>query len=175
MPRFYELFAGIGLVRDALEPLGWECTYANDINPTKEAIYRRRYPESTHFDRRDVWELDARFLPLPVDLIAASFPCIDLSLAGNRKGLAGAQSGTFWALIRLLNRLRELGEPPKALIIENVTGFVSSHGGRDFREALQAINECAKKVAGISTTRRSFPWSLPLLPRAYFLDVWSRT
>ena len=29
----------------------------------------------------------------PVELATASFPCTDVSLAGNRAGLAGAESG----------------------------------------------------------------------------------
>lgn len=36
--RFVELFAGIGLVRLALERLGWECIFANDIDPKKESL-----------------------------------------------------------------------------------------------------------------------------------------
>ncbi len=164
MPTFYELFAGVGLVRDALEPLGWECVYANDIDATKEAIYRRRYPKDNHFDRRDIWEIDATALPRSVDLIAASFPCIDLSVAGNRKGLAGTHSGTFWAFMRLVDQLRELGDPPKALIIENVTGFLSSHGGRDFREAVQAINDRGYVVDAVEVSAEHFtPQSRPRL------------
>jgi len=164
MPTFYELFAGVGLVRDALAPLGWECVYANDIDPTKEAIYRRRYPDDAHFERRDVWEVEAATLPRPVDLVAASFPCIDLSLAGNRKGLAGTHSGTFWAMMRLLDQLRALGQPPKALMIENVTGFLSSHDGRDFREAVRAVNERGYVVDALQVSAEHFtPQSRPRL------------
>jgi len=125
-------------VRDALEPLGWQCIYANDIDATKEAIYRQRYPHDAHFQRADLWDVAVAALPCPVDLIAASFPCIDLSVAGNRKGLAGTHSGAFWALMRLLDELRFVGELPRALIIENVPGFLSSHDGQDFREAVDA-------------------------------------
>ncbi len=72
-------------MRDALEPLGWECVYANDFDASKQAIYGARFPDHEHFDGRNLWEVDAAELPRPVDLIAASFPCIDLSLAGNRR------------------------------------------------------------------------------------------
>ncbi len=163
-PTFYELFAGIGLVRDALEPLGWQCIYANDIDATKEAIYRRRYPRDAHFQRADLWDVAVAALPRPVDLIAASFPCIDLSIAGNRKGLAGTHSGAFWALIRLLDQLGFVGERPKALIIENVPGFLSSHDGRDFREAVCAINERGYVVDAIQVSAEHFtPQSRPRL------------
>ena len=164
MPTFYELFAGIGLVRDALEPLGWRCIYANDINATKEAIYRRRYPHDRHFQRADLWDIAVAALPRPVDLIAASFPCIDLSVAGNRKGLAGTHSGTFWALMRLLDDLRVEGALPRALIIENVPGFLSSHDGQDFKEAVCAINERGYVVDAIQVSAEHFtPQSRPRL------------
>src|SRR5215217_4436110 len=93
---FYELFAGIGLVREALEPLGWQCIYANDFDDTKQAIYAVRFPDHEDFDGRNFFHVEVSELPKPVDLIAASFPCIDLSLAGNRRGLKGDDSRAFW-------------------------------------------------------------------------------
>ena len=40
MSSFAEFFAGIGLVREAVEPLGWHCVFANDIAPDKAEMYR---------------------------------------------------------------------------------------------------------------------------------------
>src|SRR3712207_1236802 len=103
LPRFYELFAGVGLVREALEPLGWECVYANDFDPKKQAIYRVRFPgeASADLDGRNLFDVNPDELPRPVDLVASSFPCIDLSLAGKRGGLDGDHSGAFWAFMRV--------------------------------------------------------------------------
>src|SRR3712207_5083135 len=140
LAKFYELFAGIGLVREALEPLGWKCTYTNDFDKSKRAIYQTRFPEHENFDERNLWDVEAAELPKPVDLIAASFPCIDLSLAGKRGGLSGQHSGAFWAFVRILRQLCDAGEAPAGLIIENVTGFSSSNGGEDFRIAVRVLN-----------------------------------
>ncbi|MBI4567726.1 MAG: DNA cytosine methyltransferase [Planctomycetes bacterium] len=38
---FAEFFAGVGLVRLALERVGWRCAFANDIDPKKAEMYRR--------------------------------------------------------------------------------------------------------------------------------------
>ncbi len=38
--RAAEFFAGMGLMRAGLEPLGIETVFANDINATKAALYR---------------------------------------------------------------------------------------------------------------------------------------
>lgn len=164
MARFYELFAGIGLVREAIEPLGWECVYANDFDPKKRAIYSARYPGCEHLDGRDLWDVDPADLPRPVDLIASSFPCIDLSLAGDRRGLAGQHSGAFWAFVRVLEKLRGSGEEPGAVMIENVAGFLSSNKGADFRMAVRALNDLGYRLDAVQITAEYFtPQSRPRL------------
>lgn len=164
MSRFYELFAGIGLVREALEPLGWECVYANDFDPKKRAIYRARFPgeASADLDGRDLFDVDPAELPRPVDLVASSFPCIDLSLAGKRGGLAGDHSGAFWAFVEVLEELRDSGDAPRAVMIENVTGFLTSNGGEDFRVALRTLNGLGYRVDAVQVTAERFtPQSRP--------------
>lgn len=54
-------------------------------------------------------------------VLAAGFPCQDLSLAGRRTGLAGARSGLYWHVDRLLG---ELG--PAWVLLENVPGLLSA-------------------------------------------------
>ncbi len=164
MPKFYELFAGIGLVREALEPLGWECVYANDFDPKKRAIYRARFPgeASAELDGRDLFDVDPDELPRPVDLAASSFPCIDLSLAGKRGGLAGDHSGAFWAFVEVLKGLRNSGDLPRAVMIENVVGFLTSNGGEDFRVALRVLSELGYRLDVAQVTAERFtPQSRP--------------
>ncbi len=164
MARFYELFAGIGLVREALEPLGWECVWANDFDPKKRAIYRARFPGEAHadLDGRNLFDVDPAELPRPVDLVASSFPCIDLSLAGKRGGLAGDDSGAFWAFVDVLEGLRDSGDAPRAVMIENVEGFLTSNGGEDFHQALQALNRLGYRLdVALVTAERFTPQSRP--------------
>lgn len=164
MASFYELFAGIGLVREAIEPLGWECVYANDFDPKKRAIYRARFPAegSVDLDGRDLWDVNPDELPRPVDLVASSFPCIDLSVAGNRRGLAGEHSGAFWAFVRVLESLRDSGDAPRAVMIENVVGFLSSNEGEDFRVALRALSDLGYRLDVVQVTAERFtPQSRP--------------
>jgi DNA (cytosine-5)-methyltransferase 1 len=88
-----EFFAGIGLVAAALEPRGFNIQWANDIEPTKRDIYAANRPHLMHkFLLEDVRRVNGGDVP-QVELATASFPCIDLSLAGNRQGLAGKHSG----------------------------------------------------------------------------------
>ena len=140
MPRFAEFFAGIGLVREAIEPLGWECVFANDIAPAKAEMYTTRFG-SDHLLVRDINDLSAADIPAGVELLTASFPCIDLSLAGNRNGLAGEHSGTIWPFLDLVEGLGRRDALPAALLLENVTGLLSSEGGRDLRAICERIGE----------------------------------
>lgn len=101
--RVIELFAGIGLMRAGLEAAGFRVVFANDIEPFKAKMYVANYgPDDFHLG--DVRDLRGGELP-DADLLTASFPCTDLSLAGNRAGLAGEHSGTFWEAVRLLKEM----------------------------------------------------------------------
>ena len=136
--RFAEFFAGIGLVREAIEPLGWQCVFANDIAPRKEEMYRRRFG-GEHFLLGDIHDLGIGDLPPGLDLVTASFPCIDLSLAGNRAGLAGRHSGTIWPFLDIVTALCIQRTPPSAVLLENVTGFLTSRDGADLADVCRRL------------------------------------
>ena len=163
MPRFAEFFAGIGLVREAIEPLGWECVFANDIAPAKAEMYTTRFGPD-HLLVGDIHDLSASDIPAGIELLTASFPCIDLSLAGNRNGLAGRHSGTIWPFLDLVAELRRRGTLPSALLLENVTGLLSSEGGRDLRAICERIGELGYLIDIVALDAKWFaPQSRPRL------------
>jgi DNA (cytosine-5)-methyltransferase 1 len=133
---FAEFFAGIGLVRLAIERQNWECVFANDLDPDKREIYRQNFGDG-HLHPDDVHTLDVEKVP-NCDLFTASFPCNDLSIAGAREGLHGKESSAFWGFIRILKE--KGGQRPRLVLLENVVGFLQSNGGRDFEQALLALN-----------------------------------
>lgn len=132
-----ELFAGIGLVRLALQRKSWRTIFANDNDPQKLAMYSANFG-TEDLDSRNIHDLAPKDIPT-CGLITASFPCNDLSVAGARKGLNGRHSSTFWALVKLLRGMR--GRRPPLVLLENVVGFLNSHDGKDFESALLALNE----------------------------------
>jgi len=140
---FAEFFAGIGLMRMGLERAGWRIAFANDIDEDKWQMYRDHFGETGEFVVGDVHKLDASLVP-DVALATASFPCNDLSLAGARKGLAGEQSSAFWGFVEVLTKMGR--RRPPMVLVENVTGFLTSHDGNDFREALIALNRLGYAV-----------------------------
>lgn len=141
---FAEFFAGIGLMRIGLERQGWRAAFANDIEEDKWQMYRDNFGDHGEFVLGDVHQLNAAKIP-DVALATASFPCNDLSLAGARKGLEGTQSSAFWGFIDVVTKLGVERRPPLVLL-ENVTGFLTSHNGNDFRDALIALNRLGYAV-----------------------------
>lgn len=151
--NFAEFFAGIGLMRMGLERAGWRIAFANDIDEDKQRMYQDHFGDSEEFVLGDVHKLDASRIP-DIALATASFPCNDLSLAGARRGLAGDQSSTFWGFVEALTKMRE--RRPPMVLLENVTGFLSSHDGNDFRDALSALNRLGYAVDALIIDARCF-------------------
>ncbi len=140
---FAEFFAGIGLMRIGLEQAGWNIRFANDIDEDKCGMYRDHFGDTDELVVGDVHDLTPDSVPT-VDLATASFPCNDLSLAGSRKGLAGAQSSAFWGFVEVLSGLGD--RRPPLVLLENVTGFLTSHDGQDLRDALLGLNRLGYSV-----------------------------
>lgn len=135
--RAAEFFAGIGLVRAALERADWQVVFANDIEPFKHAMYQANF-DASDFVLGDVRGVRGRQIP-DIDLATASFPCTDLSLAGMRRGLDGEQSGMLWEFTRVIG---EMGRrKPAFLLLENVPAFATSKGGADLAAAIERLND----------------------------------
>lgn len=157
-PRVAEFFAGIGLVGHALELEGCEVVFANDIDPVKHRLFAANYDESV-FTLGDIRDIHGHHIP-DVDIATASFPCTDLSLAGNRAGLTGDHSGMFWQFTRVLD---EMGHRrPRVVMLENVVGFFSSNGGKDLRAAIEELNALGYRCDLVLADARWFvPQSRP--------------
>jgi DNA (cytosine-5)-methyltransferase 1 len=143
-PEFYEFFSGGGMARLGLGNR-WRCRFANDIDKKKAENYRRAFDGGSELRLGDIGQITAAELPGEAELAWASFPCQDLSLAGLGSGLKGKRSGLFWEFWRIVKELGQEGRAPRAVILENVYGTITSHGGRDLAaicEALAAEGYC---------------------------------
>ena len=159
---FYEFFAGGGMARTGLGE-GWACAFANDFDPVKAATYRANFADADeHFRVGDVWALSADDLPGSADLAWASSPCQDFSLAGARAGLSGARSSAFFGFWRLVQALSQAGRAPRAIVIENVTGLLTSHGGADFAALCAALDAEGYRFGALEIDAGAFtPQSRP--------------
>lgn len=136
MNTFYEFFAGC-MARAGLGP-NWNCLFANDFCEKKTQSYAANWG-GEHLVVADINRLSAADFPGQADLAWASFPCQDLSLAGNGAGLQGERSGSFWGFWNIIQGLARQGRKSALVMLENVFGAVTSHGGRDFEAILEAL------------------------------------
>lgn len=171
------LFSGIGGIDIAFERAGARTVLFCESDKHARTVLARHWPDTPI--RPDVRELtadDLRNAGARPDntIVCAGFPCQDLSIAGGRRGMGeGTRSGLFWEIIRLLADF-----PARWVVLENVPGLLSSHGGRDMGAVLGALADLGygyawrvldAQYAGVPQRRRRVvivghlgaPWSAP--------------
>ena len=138
-----DFFAGSGLVSFALADF-FTTVWANDICKKKADVFNANHSERL-LTLGSIENISGTALP-SVTLSWGSFPCQDLSLAGNMNGLYGARSGLFWQWIRVMD---ELPAKPPIAVAENVVGLVSSANGDNYRQVHQALVKRGYHVGAI--------------------------
>jgi len=132
------MFSGIGLIDLGLERAGMETRLLCENDRAASTVLARRFPGiPIHPDIRELTadDLYAAGCQPDTTVAAAGFPCQDLSIAGGRRGMGeGTRSGLFWHVDRLLAEFA-----PRWVLLENVPGLLSSHGGRDMGAVLGAL------------------------------------
>ena len=117
-----ELFSGIGAQRKAFERLGipHEVVGISEIDKYAIQSYEAIFGKTKNYgDICTAPRLDY------ADLWTYSFPCQDISVAGNQKGInENTRSGLLYQVQRLLEVSKEEGTLPKYLLLENVKNLV---------------------------------------------------
>jgi DNA (cytosine-5)-methyltransferase 1 len=172
MRTFYEFFAGGGMARAGLGE-GWLCLFANDFDERKALSYSANWG-AAHLVVEDIAKVRVNTLPREADLAWASFPCQDLSLAGDGAGLKGVRSGSFWPFWRLVDRLVRRNRPPAMVVLENVCGALTSHGGADFTAICTALRKSGYRFGAMVLDAVHFvPQSRPRLFIVALRNEWS--
>ncbi len=165
---FYEFFAGGGMARLGLGD-NWQCLFANEWSAAKAASYRANFPPAAELKVDDIWNLSIADLPPGASLAWASFPCQDLSLAGNGAGLDGARSGTLLKFWNLMRELARASRPVPVIALENVVGALTSNEGRDFQSMAELAAAAGYRFGAFVIDAAEFvPQSRP---RLFFVAV----
>lgn len=165
---FYEFFAGSGMAREGLGN-HWRCEFANDMDPLKKLNYIENWG-AEHFDDRDVRDIKPVELTKYVDLVWASFPCQDLSVAGNGQGIGEihssngktTRSGAIWPFLDLMDKLRLEARKPPIIVFENVLGLLTLDQGRHFIAICSQLNKMGYRYGAMIIDAKHFlPQSRP--------------
>src|SRR6185369_6209630 len=133
-----DLCSGIGAMALGIQRAGYRtCCYCEIERYCQQVLVARMRDGSLH--GAPLWEDIRDFDGRPwagVDLLSAGWPCQPHSLAGKRKGAADDRN--LWPeVIRLIREIR-----PRACLLENVPGLLTSDGGRMFGRVLGDLAEC---------------------------------
>lgn len=114
---FGSLFTGIGGLDLGFERAGLSCAWQCEIDDYCRRVLSKHWPDIPKHD--NVMTFTGEGFERP-DIICGGFPCQDVSLAGERAGLAGKRSGLWSEFARLIRFFR-----PRYVFVENVPGLLS--------------------------------------------------
>jgi len=134
-----DLFTGIGgitlAIRDLVSPVAY-CEmdeYCQTI--LLQNMRKGLLPSAPIWD--DIRTFQGPYLGHPVDIIYGGFPCQDISVAGDGKGLEGDRSGLFFEMLRVIIQLR-----PPFIFLENVPAIRTRGGERLCKELAGIGYDC---------------------------------
>ncbi len=125
------LFAGIGGIELGLERAGHSTELLCEIDEGAVEVLRAQLADTEiHPDVTGLQSLPS------CDLVAAGFPCQDLSQAGRTAGIGGSQSGLVEHVFRLLDKANP---GPTWLLLENVPFMLSLDHGEAMRSLVDRL------------------------------------
>lgn len=165
-PRVLEFFAGSGLVGEGIRP-HLDVVWANDICEKKARTYAANHGDE-NFVLAPIETIKASSIP-DAEVSWASFPCQDLSLAGNIKGIKSARSGLVWQWLRIMDELEASNRCPRILVAENVVGLVSADQGSHYVKLHRALRKRGFRVGVILLD--AIRWLPQSRPRVFVVAV----
>ena len=126
------LFAGIGGIENGFAAAGHECGLLCEIWEPARTVLNERFPNTEVHD--DVVSLGS--LPIGTDILAAGFPCQDLSQAGLTKGIVGSKSSLVSHVFRLID-----AQHVPLVVLENVSFMLQLNGGAAMEALVVAFEE----------------------------------
>jgi DNA (cytosine-5)-methyltransferase 1 len=137
--RLLSLFSGIGAFEKALEKqnIPYELVNYCEIDKFASKSYAAIHGVSEKMNLGDITKVNEKELK-DFDLMTWGFPCQDISVAGDQKGIIKGEtrSGLYYEGLRILKEKK-----PMYSIIENVKNLTSKKFEREFKQILKDLSE----------------------------------
>lgn len=138
--KVLSLFSGIGAFEKALENIGvsHELVGFSEIDKYAIEAYSKIHKVDKRNNLGDISIIDVNNI-VEFDLMTFGFPCQDISIAGEQKGLeenSGTRSSLLWEAMRVAK-----AKKPKYMVAENVKNLVGKRFKPDFDKWLEELDE----------------------------------
>ena len=153
------LFAGVGGFELGFERAGHRTLQLCENDEYASEVLRRRWPSDVRI-RGDVAMFDD--FPDGTEVVTAGFPCQNLSMAGDKKGIEGRKSTVVGELFKLLDR-----RPVRWVVIENVYFMLHLRKGSAIEYILDQLEQRGYRWAYRVVNSRAF--GLPQRRRRVFI------
>jgi DNA (cytosine-5)-methyltransferase 1 len=150
--RVAGLFSGIGGIEKGLEDAGHRTLMWCEKDPAAQAVLEE-HSRAPH-RAADVTKLSR--LPDGTELLAAGFPCQDLSQAGRTAGIAGRNSSLVGHAFKLLKEAKERRESVEWVLLENVPFMLRLDGGRAIATIIRRLERLGYRWAYRTVDTRAF-------------------
>jgi DNA (cytosine-5)-methyltransferase 1 len=122
--KIISCFSGIGGLEGSNAPIA-----VCEIDPDAQKVLRARFPEAAlHPDIE-------KMKPPSADFVLGGWPCQDISIAGEQKGLVGERSRLFYDLLRIGKQSNS-----HTIVAENVPNLLKLRRGKEFYEVLEEFS-----------------------------------
>jgi DNA (cytosine-5)-methyltransferase 1 len=147
--RVLSFFSGAGGLDLGFEQAGFEIVRASDIDsPSCKTLNLNKggfLNDHLAVACEDIRNTDLFALPTKIDLIIGGPPCQSFSASGRRAGGAAGRldmrGNLFQSYCKIIDHVR-----PKAFVFENVRGILSTNGGEDWTDIVNAFKEIGYKL-----------------------------
>lgn len=115
----------------------FEIVWANEINGSACSTYRHNLGEII---QGDVFEVMSG-IPQRVDVVIGGFPCQDISINGKMRGIKGARSSTYKAIVEAVGSVR-----PKLFVAENVGSLLLRTNSDSYKTIVDDFGKLGYKI-----------------------------
>ena len=129
------LFSGVGGIELGFQKVGFEISWANEIDKKACVTYRANFNHLLY--EEDIYNLKGKDLEA-IDVLTGGFPCQAFSVAGYQKGFQDKRGNLFFEIMRLVD---EMPKKPRVLFLENVKNFYSHDQGKTFKRVHSEIRD----------------------------------
>ena len=154
---FIDLFAGVGGFHAAGEAFGWDCVFANEIDPAAAGVYQLNWGQNP-LGNIHTFTRGTRKKPIPAhDVLFGGFPCQPFSKSGKQLGMDEDRGSLFHDIAYILERHK-----PSMVVLENVRNIAGPRHKHEWDYIINRLRELGYRVSS-----KPFVVSPHRIPPAY--------